>query len=46
VVVVGVLFSGVSDVTLKLGGRKLVVAGVVTIGMIVFKVFDPNQRDG
>ena len=44
VVIVGVLFSGVSDVSLKLGGRKIVVAATVTIGMIIFKVFDPNQK--
>ena len=44
VVLVGVLFSGVSDASLKLGGRKIVVALVVTIGMIIFKVFDPNQK--
>ena len=46
VVVVGVLFTGVSDVSLKLGWRKIIVAIVVTTGMIVFKVFDPNQKEG
>ena len=44
VVIVGVLFTGVSDTALKLGNRKIVVAIVVTIGMIIFKVFDPNQK--
>ena len=46
VAIVGVLFTGVSDTSLKLGHRKLVVAAVVTIGMIIFKIFDPNQKQG
>ena len=29
---------------MKLGSRKIVVALVVTLGMIIFKVFDPNQN--
>ena len=45
VVIVGVLFTGVSDTSLKLGSRKIVVAVVVTIGMIIFKVYDPNQNN-
>ena len=45
VVIVGVLFTGVSDTSLRLGGRKIVVAGAVTVGMIIFKVFDPNQKE-
>ena len=45
VVIVGVLFTGVSDTALKLGNRKIVVAIIVTIGMIIFKVFDPNQKE-
>ena len=44
VVIVGVLFSGVSDTSVKLGGRKILVAITVTLGMIIFKVFDPNQK--
>jgi len=44
VVIVGVLFTGVSDTSLKLGSRKIVVAVVVTLGMIIFKVYDPNQK--
>ena len=45
VVIVGVLFSGVSDTSLKLGKRKLIVAAAATVGMIVFKVYDPNQKE-
>ena len=44
VVLVGVMFSGVTDTSQKLGGRKVIVAVAVTIGMIIFKVFDPNQK--
>ncbi len=42
VVLVGVLFTGVKDTTVKLGKRKIVVAALATLGMIIFKVFDPN----
>jgi solute carrier family 35 (UDP-galactose transporter), member B1 len=45
VVMVGVLFSGVKDLTLKLGKRKIVVALIATSGMIIFKVFDPNSAN-
>lgn len=45
VVVVGVMFTGVSDTALKLGRRKIIVALVVTLGMIIFKVYDPNQKE-
>ena len=44
VALVGVLFTGVKDTKLKLGTRKIVVALIVTIGIIIFKVFDPNQH--
>ncbi len=43
VALVGVLFTGVKDTNLKLGNRKIVVAIIITIGIIIFKVFDPNQ---
>lgn len=43
VVLVGVLFTGVKDTTLKLGKRKVVVAAIATAGMIIFKVFDPTS---
>jgi UDP-galactose transporter B1 len=45
VVLVGVLFSGVKDTTLKLGRRKIVIAALATSGMIIFKVFDPNTSN-
>jgi drug/metabolite transporter (DMT)-like permease len=45
VVIVGVLFTGVSDVKQKLGSRKIFVAMVVTLGMIIFKVYDPNVHE-
>jgi drug/metabolite transporter (DMT)-like permease len=44
VALVAVLFTGVKDTKLKLGTRKIVVALIVTIGIIIFKVFDPNQH--
>jgi len=43
VALVGVLFSGVKDTALKLGNNRIVVAVLVTLGMIVFKAYDPNQ---
>ncbi len=39
------MFTGVKDTALKLGNKKIVVAIMVTIGMIVFKVFDPNESE-
>lgn len=42
VVLVGVLFSGVKDTTVKLGKKKIIIALVATCGMIIFKVFDLN----
>lgn len=45
VTLVGVLFTGVKDTSLKLGTRKIVIALIVTIGIIIFKVFDPNQKE-
>lgn len=44
VVLVGVLFTGVKDTRLKLGSRKILIAAVATVGMIIFKVFDPNVK--
>lgn len=43
VALVGVLFTGVKDTALKLGSNRIVVSILVTIGMIIFKVYDPNQ---
>jgi hypothetical protein len=45
VALVGVLFTGVKDTALKLGGKKILVAVLVTVGMVIFKVFDPNQTE-
>ena len=42
VTLVTVLFTGVKDTSLKLGYQKIAVALIVTIGIIIFKVFDPN----
>ena len=41
VILVGVLCSRVTDSKLKLGSKKLIVAILVSIGIILFKVFDP-----
>lgn len=43
VVLVGVMFTGVEDTTLKLGKRKIFIALIATVGMIIFKAFDPNN---
>jgi hypothetical protein len=43
VVLVGVLFTGVEDTALKLGKKKIFIAIIATIGIIVFKAFDPND---
>lgn len=43
VALVGVLFTGVKDTALKLGKNRIIVALLVTLGMIVFKVMDPNS---
>ena len=43
VTLVGVLFTGVKDTALKLGNNRIVVALLVTAGMIIFKAYDPNQ---
>jgi UDP-galactose transporter B1 len=45
VVLVGVLFTGVKDASLKLGKRKIVMATLASAGMIIFKVFDPNSAN-
>ncbi len=43
VALVGVLFTGVKDTALKLGSNRIVVALLVTLGMVVFKAYDPNN---
>lgn len=42
VVIVGVLFTGVKDVALKLGKKKILVAVMATFGMAIFRLFDPK----
>lgn len=43
VILVGVLCSRVKDKKLQLGVKKIVVGTIVTIGIIMFKVFDPES---
>jgi solute carrier family 35 (UDP-galactose transporter), member B1 len=43
VILVGVLCSRVKDKKLKLGMKKIIVGIIVTAGIIVFKVFDPES---
>lgn len=47
VILVGVLCSRVIDKKLKLGSKKIVVGVLVTLGIILFKWFDPEaaQKD-
>lgn len=42
VILVGVLCSRVSDKKLKLGPKKIVVAIVVSLGIVMFRFFDPE----
>ena len=44
VILVGVFCSKVRDKKLKLGVKKIIVGIVVTIGIITFKVFDPQSN--
>lgn len=44
VILVGVLCSRVSDKKLKLGPKKIVVAIVVSVGIIMFRFFDPEAN--
>ena len=50
VILVGVLCSRVTDKKLKLGPKKIVVAIVVTLGIIMFRFFDTEadftSKDG
>jgi hypothetical protein len=41
-VIVGALFTGVKDKSLHLGKGKIIISVMVTVGMIIFTVFDPN----
>lgn len=42
VILVGVLCSGVKNKGLKLGPKKIVVGVLVTLGIVLFKYFDPE----
>ena len=42
VILVGVLCSGVKNKQLKLGPKKIVVGVLVTLGIVLFKYFDPE----
>lgn len=44
VILVGVLCSRVRDTKLKLGPKKILVAIVVTIGIVMFRFFDPEAN--
>ena len=43
VILVGVMCSRVKDKKLKLGTKKIVVGILVTLGIVLFKVMDPNS---
>ena len=45
VILVGVLCSRVKDKKLKLGTKKIVVGVIITIGIVMFKVFDPESSN-
>jgi len=44
VILVGVLCSRVTDKKLKLGPKKILVAIVVTVGIVMFRFFDPEAN--
>ena len=48
VVLVGVFCSRVKDKKVKLGPKKIIVTVITTVGVIIFKFFDPEtwQRGG
>lgn len=41
VILVGVLCSRVTDKQLKLGSKKILVAIIVSVGIVMFRFFDP-----
>lgn len=45
VILVGVLCSRVKDKKLKLGLKKIVIGVLVTLGIVMFKVADPNIKE-
>lgn len=44
VILVGVFCSRVTDLRLKLGPKKIVVAIVVSVGIVMFRFFDPEAN--
>ncbi len=44
VILVGIFCSRVRNKELKLGYTKIIVAVLVTVGIIMFRLFDPNQK--
>ena len=48
VVLVGIFCSRVKDKKVKLGPKKMIVTAITTVGIIIFKFFDPEtwQREG
>ena len=44
VILVGVLCSRVTDKKLKLGKKKILIAIVVSIGIVMFRFFDPEAN--
>ena len=44
VILVGVFCSGVRNKQLKLGPKKIVVGVLVTLGIVLFKYFDPEAK--
>ena len=46
VILVGVCCSRVKNKELKLGGNKIIGAVIVSIGIIMFKIFDPEAKVG
>ena len=43
VILVGVLCSRVKDKKVKLATKKIIVGVVITVGIIMFKIFDPES---
>jgi hypothetical protein len=46
VILIGVFCSRVKNKNLKLTGNKLIGALIVSIGIVMFKVFDPEAKAG
>lgn len=46
VILIALLCSRVKEKKLQLGGKKLIVALLVSLGIILFKIFDPEAKVG